>query len=212
MKRFIVLLVFVVSPGVLIAQEQKKEEPPKSSNLRQYYSGKFGFYQPGDGLNNGLLFGVDGITEFIHYNFFLSGAADLYLKQTIGIYGNPPPAGYAQAMILIPLHVNFGYKIFEVGDADSRGFVGAGLGYYLYFYNVDYQSGTGGVLGGLTSRSESKNGGNLFGSVFFRILIGQIFVEPRLYIAAKEEETLPGGYSYRVNPSGFAVTLGFQYH
>ena len=54
----------------------------ENRNITQYYSGKFGFYNPGDGLNNGLIFGIDGITEFNHYNFFLSGSVDLYFKKT----------------------------------------------------------------------------------------------------------------------------------
>lgn len=204
---FFAILVLIVAGN---AQEKKEEtKGVKSSNLRQFYSGKFGLYQGSDGLNNGLLIGIDGITEFIHYNFFLSGAVELYPKQTMGIYKNPPPSGYQQSMLLLPLHVNFGYKLFEVGDADSRGYLGAGLGYYLYFYNVDYQGG-GGILGGLAGGSESKSGGAIFASVFTRILIGQIFIEPRIYMAAKSEDTV-GPYAYVVNPSGFAITLGFQY-
>ncbi|MCI0706821.1 MAG: hypothetical protein L0Y80_04955 [Ignavibacteriae bacterium] len=210
MRRFLLTLTFLALPVILLAQA-KKDEQPKSTNLRQYYSGKFGIYKPSDGLNNGLMFGVDGITEFIHYDFFISGAAELYLKQTFNIYKNAPPSGYSQAMFLIPLHANVGYQVFNVGDADSRGYIGAGLGYYLYFYSVEYSEG-GGIFNPLANRSESKNGGNLFATVFFRVLIGQIFLEPRVYFAAKEEDGLPGGYNYVVNPSGFAVTLGFQYH
>ena len=211
MRRLICLFVFLL-PVMASSQNREADKAPKSSNIRQYYSGKFGFYQPSDGLNNGLLFGVDGITEFIHYDFFLSGGIDLYMKQTIGIFKNAPPSGYSQSMILLPLNVNVAYKVFEVADADSRGYVCGGLGYYLYFFNADYQSGAGGLFGSLGLQSDSKSGGNLFGSVFFRVLIGQIFVEPRFYIAAKKEDSLNGGYQYVVNPSGFAVTLGFQYH
>ena len=180
MKRFLVALTLVLVPAVLLAQETKKEEQPKSSNLRQYYSGKFGFYQPSDGLNNGLLFGIDGITEFLNYNFILTGAIDFYTKQTIGIFNkDPKPQVSQQAVILLPLHVNFGMELFNVPNADSRAYFGAGVGYYFYFYNVEYQTGSGGIIGGLQSRTESKNGGNVFGSVFFRVLIGQIFLEPR---------------------------------
>lgn len=212
MRRFFMVLLLILIPIIIVAQEDKGGEK-KSSNLRQYYSGKFGFYQPSDGLNNGLLFGVDGITEFLRYNFFLSGAIDLYMKQTIGIFNkDPKPNVLQQAIILLPLHANFGMQLFNVPDADSRGYVGAGLGYYLYFYNVEYQTGSGGIFGGLSSQTDSKSGGNIFGSVFFRVLIGQIFIEPRFYIASKKEDTVNGGYQFVVNPSGFAVTLGFQYH
>ncbi len=68
-----------------LALSQEKTES-KSGDLRQYYSGKFGFYQGSNGINNGLLFGVDGITEFVHYNFVLTGAIDLYAKQTFNFW------------------------------------------------------------------------------------------------------------------------------
>jgi hypothetical protein len=210
-------VIFLIVLGLLLAastfgQESKEEtKQQKSSNLRQFYSGKFGLYAGSDGLNNGLMIGIDGITEFIHYDFFLSGAIELYPKQTIGIFKNAPPSDYQQSLFLLPLHVNFGYKLFEVGDADSRGYIGAGAGYYFYFYNIDYASGAGGIFGGLSRRSESKNSGAVFGSVFARILIGQIFVEPRFYLASQSEGNVEQ-YSYIINPSGFAITLGFQYH
>ena len=87
MKRIIIWLFII---PLFIASSQTNNDPKDESsvNLRQSYSGKFGFYQPGTGLNNGLLLGVDGITEFVQYNFFLSGAVDLYPKQTIDIFSN----------------------------------------------------------------------------------------------------------------------------
>ncbi len=213
MRAAMILIVLgLLLGGNGFGQESKQDtKQQKSSNLRQFYSGKFGLYAGSDGLNNGLMIGIDGITEFIHYDFFLSGAIELYPKQTIGIFKHAPPSGYQQSLFLLPLHGNFGYKFFEVGDADSRGYIGAGAGYYFYFYNIDYTSGTGGILGGLSSRSESKNSGAVFGSIFARILIGQIFVEPRFYLASKSEGTVEQ-YAYVINPSGFAITLGFQYH
>lgn len=212
MKKFLLALMAVVCAFQLLIGQEKDKKEQKSSNLIQFYSGKFGLYQGSDGLNNGLFLGVDGITEFIHYNFFLSGAIELYPKQTIGIFKNAPPSGYQQSMILLPLHVNFGYKIFEVPDADTRGYLGAGGGYYFFFYSVDYQNAGGGLFGGLTSQNESNTSGNVFATLFARVLIGQIFVEPRFYFAAKKEMTVGNTYTYVVNPSGFSLTLGFQYH
>jgi hypothetical protein len=208
MKRIVMAGLLALVPLAALAQEKPEE---KSSNLRQYYSGKFGFYQPSDGLNNGLLFGIDGITEFVHYRLTLSGAVDLYLKQNFGIFKNPPSRINQQAMVLIPLHASVGFEIMNIPDADTRAYLGGGGGYYLYFYAVDYQTSGGGIVGGLSSQSESKNGGNVFATAFLRILIGQIFLEPRLYLAASKEETLPGNHTYVVNPSGFAITMGFQY-
>lgn len=182
-----------------------------AQNLSQHYSGKFGFYNPSDGLNNGLLFGVDGITEFNNYNFFLSGAIDLYYKKSIDIFSEPKPKIYDQTIVVIPLHVNFAYKVFDVKDADTRGYAGIGGGYFLYFYNLSYQTSSGGLLGGIAStKDESVSGGNVFFSVFARFLIGKIFVEPRFYLASKEEGNVES-HKYTVNPSGFAITLGFQY-
>ncbi len=193
------------------AAESDSAKKNDTGNLRQYYSGKVGFYQPSDGLNNGLVLGIDGITEFIHYNFFLSGAIDFYQKQTIDIFQQPKPDISQQAIVLLPLHINFGYKIFDIPDADTRGYIGAGGGYYFYFYSVSYSSGSGGLLGGLSSQNDSKNGGSLFATAFARILIGQIFLEPRLYFASKKQDSA-GSYNFTINPSGFAITLGFQYH
>lgn len=210
-KLFLVLVIVLCVHQTLLGQEKDKKEQ-KSTNLIQFYSGKFGMYQGSDGLNNGLMLGIDGITEFTHYNFFLGGSVELYPKQTIGIFKNAPPSGYQQSIVVLPLHINFGYKFFEIIDADTRGYIGVGGGYYFFFYSVDYQNSSGGILGGLTNQSESNNSGNVFGSLFARVLIGQIFVEPRIYLASKKEVTVGNNYIYVVNPSGFSITLGFQYH
>lgn len=214
MRMAVALAGTAVMLSCAVSQEKKEE---KSSNLRQFYSGKVGFYQPSEGLNNGLLLGVDGITEFVHYDFFLSGVIDLYQKQTISVFKSPEPNISRQVMFLLPLHINVGFKLFEVQDADTRAYAGLGGGYYLYFYNVEYSTSSsgGGILGpvsGLNTQTDSKNGGNVFGSAFVRLLIGQIFLEPRVYFASKKEGTVSGNYTFVVNPSGFAVTLGFQYH
>ncbi|HWP82676.1 MAG TPA: hypothetical protein VNN76_08480 [Bacteroidota bacterium] len=202
-------VLVVVGVQQIIAQEKEKEK--QSSNLRQYYSGKFGFYQPSKELNNGLLFGVDGITEFIHYDFTLTGAIDFYQKQTISVYQNPNGRVTQQAIVLIPLHASVGYKLLDVPDADTRFYAGVGGGYNLFFYNVEYVATSGGLFGPVgTTRTESKNSGNVFFTAFLRVLIGRVFVEPRLYIASAKSEALGGG-TYTVDPSGFAITLGFQY-
>ncbi len=208
MKR--IVLMFLVSVMMTTAQttENKTDEP----RLHQYYSGKFGFYQPGDGLNNGLLLGVDGITEFVKYDISLGGAIDLYQKQSFNFFKDPKPQIQQQAIIVLPLHANIGYKLAEVGDADLRIFIGGGGGYYFYFYSVEYTgNSSGGLLGGatLTSKTENKNGGNIFGTAFLRILFGKVFVEPRFYFSTKEEDAV-GSHKYTIDPSGFAITLGFQ--
>jgi hypothetical protein len=209
-----VILIFASTSGIC------GSNPDSTGNTRQYYSGMVGFYAPSDGLNNGLLLGVDGITEFKHYNFFLSLALDAYFKQTFSIFDNPQPGGgqppdvSQQQMILLPIHLNYGYKLAEVADADTRVYAGAGVGYYLYFYSATYAaSSSGSLLGGVGSSqsSDSKSGGALFASIFARVVINKIFVEPRYYFAAKSNDAL-GGYAYTVNPTGFAITLGVQYH
>ncbi|MHB1687042.1 MAG: hypothetical protein ACYCVH_06695 [Ignavibacteriaceae bacterium] len=161
-------------------------------------------------MNNGLLLGVDGITEFNKYNFFLSGDIDLYQKKTIDIFEEPKPNISDQLILLLPLHINFGYKLAQIPDADTKIYAGAGAGYYLYFYGVTYQNSSGGLFPSLTSASDQKNGGNFFFTIFGRILIGKIFVEPRYYFATKKEDNV-GGNKFLVNPTGFAITLGFQY-
>lgn len=191
--------------------------PPESraQNTRQYYSGKLGYYRPRDGLNNGLLIGVDGVTEFLRANVILAGSVDAYPKQSIDIFKDPQPGGRPapdisqQQIVVLPIHLNLGYKLFEAGDIDSRMYAGVGGGYYFYFYSATYRT-PGGLPGGsLTSSTDSKNGGDVLGTAFIRLLVNQIFIEPRLYFASRSADQL-GGYSFVVNPSGFAVTLGFQ--
>ena len=181
-----------------------------SSNLTQFYSGKFGFYSPDEKLNNGLLFGVDGITEFNKYNFLLSGAIDLYYKKTFNPFNEPKPDINDQSLILLPIHINAGYKLIDIADADTRGYLGLGAGYYLYFYELIYQSSSGGLLGELTNKEVSKQGGNFVFTLFGRILIGKIFIEPRFYFASAEKENIEN-HTMEIDPSGFAITLGFQY-
>lgn len=180
-------------------------------NIHQQYSGKIGFYSPDKSLNNGLMIGADGITEFLHYDFFLNLSADLYLKRAFNFFKNPGPNVAQQQIFLIPLGAGAAYKLFEVSDADSRGYIGAGAGYYLYFYSVEYSNSSGGLLGGgLTTQSDSKSGGNLFFTVFFRGLVGKVFIEPKVFFASKKKDVV-GSYSFTVNPSGFSIAIGFQY-
>ncbi len=214
MKFALTCLFFVLVPEFCFCSDSLQAGP----NTLQSFSGKIGFYSPSDGLNNGLVIGADGITEFLHYNFFLSGALDLYLKKTISIFNSPQPNGSSppdvtdQQMLLFPLYANIAYKLLEVKDADTRIYAGIGGGYCFYFYSATYRGSSGGLLGGsLTGQSDSKNGGGALGSVFARVLVNRIFVEPRYYFASKTEAEL-GGYTFTVNPSGFAITLGFQYH
>ncbi len=186
------------------------------SNIRQYYSAKLGFYAPGQGLNNGLIVGADGLTEFLHYPILLALDIDLYLKKTIDIFDSPKPDITDQQILLFPIHLNAAYRLADIPDADTRIYGGAGFGYYLSLYSVTYNttSGGGGLLGGglaATSATETKNGGKFFGTLFLRLMIGSVFAEPRLYLAPPIDGTVDG-HSFHVRPSGFSVVLGFQYH
>lgn len=203
------LIVMIIS-GFVFAKDSTNSS---SSNTKQYYSGKFGFYSPDKKLNDGILFGIDGITEFNHYDFFLSGAIDLYQKKTFDFFNTPKPNISDQLLLLIPLHINGAYQLAEIPNADTKFYLGAGGGYSLYFYSASYSgSSSGGILGGgsLTNKTTTQNGGNVFFSVFGRILIGKIFIEPRFYFASESTGSFDG-FSYAINPSGFAITLGFQY-
>ena len=201
----VVCAVMVVVKSVGCAQGET------SPNLRQYVSAKVGFYSPATGLNNGLLFGLDGITEFLRHDFILSGAVDLYFKRTFDMFTATKPNVLDQSMVIIPLHVNVGYQVLNVPSADTRVYAGVGGGYYLSFYNLDHRVYSGGLLSSYEDRSASKNGGAAFGTMFARLLIGKVFLEPRVYLASKEEGMLDG-MRYEFDPSGFVITIGFQYH
>lgn len=202
-KKWRVIVFLLVSAATIIAQES-------GSGIKQSFSGKFGFYIPDERLNNGLLFGVDGITEFINYNFLLSGAIDLYYKKTIDLFDNPKPVIQDQSIVLIPLHANIGYKLADITDADTRIYGGLGAGYYLYFYDINYLSESGGIIGNFVPRNASKNSGNFVFTLFGRFLIGKIFIEPRMYFANSSKENIED-HRLIIDPSGFAITLGFQY-
>jgi len=211
MKNSILYLIFFgTSANLLFAQTDTPRSVNKDPVLTQYYSGDFGFYAPTGGLNNGLILGLDGITEFNKLDFFLSGDIDLYYKKTIDIFDSPKPNISDQTIFLLPLHVNFGYKLADIPDAGTKVYAGAGVGYYLFFYGVTYSESGGLLGGGLTNSSDNKSGGNLFATIFARVLIGKIFIEPRYYIASPKDGST-GGYNFTVNPSGFAIKLGFQY-
>jgi len=203
----LLLAVFLINIHTLAADKADGKEDQNKS-LRQWYSGKLGYYQPRDGLNNGLVLGVDGITEFTKYNIFLSGALDAYIKQSIDIFQETKPQINSQQIILLPLHINFGYKLFDIEDADCRGYIGVGGGYYFFFYSLEYQTQNG-IIPTSSSQTESKNSGNLFGTAFARVILGKMFVEPRLYFASKTEGNI-ASYKFTVNPSGFAISIGFQ--
>jgi len=203
-----IILTLIFSISTFNSTLAQNNDEKKGSNLSQYYSGKFGFYDSNNDLNNGLIIGIDGITEFNNYNFFLSGDIDLYPKKTISVFNDAKPDISDHLILLFPLHVNFGYKLAEIPDADTKFYAGAGGGYYFYIYSVTYQEG--GIIGGITNVDETKNVGNVFFTLFGRILIGKIFVEPRFYIAASDDGST-GDYSFIIDPSGFLITLGFQY-
>ena len=180
--------------------------------LRQSYNGKFGFYRPAPALSNGLAFGVDGMTEFVKLGFYASLGADLYLKQSFNPFDTPPPQIEQQSLILIPIMLSAGLKVVDVADADTRIYLGAGGGYTLFFYKVVYSSGSGGFLDpGLGSTEHDKSSGTLTGSLQARVVVGKIFLEPKLYFAGLFKQDVEGGHRYTIDPSGFIITLGYSY-
>jgi hypothetical protein len=194
---------------IILAQESAVESNNAGQNIGQYYSLKAGFFNSRGGINNGLIFGLDGITEFYKYNLFLSGNVDFYQKKTINVFSVPGIT--SQSMILVPLHIDLGYKIAHFRDADSKIYAGIGVGYSLYFYNASYQTTSQGLIFNQTiNNNVTKNSGYVFETIFGRILIGGIFVEPLYYFTAAKNDKIDA-YSFNFNPSGFAVSFGFEY-
>jgi hypothetical protein len=182
-----------------------------STVLRQSYNGKFGFYRPSPAISNGLVVGADGMTEFVRYDIFASLGLDLYLKQSFNPFVGSSPRIDQQSLILIPVTLGGGYKVIDIRDADSRLYVGAGAGYSLYFYRLVYSAPGGGLLGsGLTSEDHSASSGMFTASVQLRIVVGKVFVEPKLYFAKEARTTLGGSYTYTIDPSGFIITVGYS--
>ncbi|HUL45414.1 MAG TPA: hypothetical protein VLY03_13760 [Bacteroidota bacterium] len=190
----------------------------EGEGVSQYYSGKIGFYHPSDGLNNGLILGADGITEFERYHILLSLDLDAYPKQSVSVFDNPQPGGGSppdvtdQQLLLFPFHANVAYELVQIPDAEAKVYLGGGGGYYFYFYSATYQTRTGGLLGGsLSHSSDAKNSGGGFGTIFARIVFGNTFLEPRYFFSSKSMESL-GGNTFTIDPSGFSVMIGLQYH
>ena len=205
MKQLLIYLVLLASSSCLLVAGE-------GEGVSRYYSGKVGFYHPGSGLNNGMMIGADGITEFEQYHVLLSFDVDAYPKQSISIFDNPQPEISEQEMLLFPLHANVGLELFQVPDAETRVYLGGGGGYYFYFYSATFQNRSGGLLGGsLTHTSDSKNSGGGFGTIFARLNSGKVFLEPRYYFASPSVKTLHG-YTFTVDPSGFSIMIGLQYH
>ena len=205
-KLHVLVLMLII---ICISIKAQSLTGKNDSSLGQYYSIKVGYFNPQKGLNNGLLLGLDGITEFYKYNFFLSGDVDFYRKKTVSIYAAPDITD--QSVMIFPLHINLAYKAFELPDAETKFYLGVGGGYYLYFYNATYQTSSSGILfNETTNNNVTKNGGNGFFSVFARVLVGKVFVEPLYYFASAKNESI-NSYPLSVNPSGFSISIGFQY-
>lgn len=94
------LIVFILLEVAVYGQSDSTKSENKK--IKQYYSGKFGLYVPSKELNNGLILGIDGITEFNKFNFFLSGSIDLYFKKTFDIFSEPKPSVSDQTILIIP--------------------------------------------------------------------------------------------------------------
>jgi hypothetical protein len=215
LRPYVLLGAFILLSSV---EAMGGSESDTSANARQYYSGMAGFYNPRTGINNGIILSADGVTEFRHSPLFVSGSLDAYLKQTFSIFddpqpgGGPPPRIADQQMILLPIHVNVGFRVAKIEDADMRFYAGAGAGYYLYFYSATYSAPTNNVLASSEGPvSDARNGGAFFTSVFARVSVNQFFIEPRYYFASARNESL-GGYALALNPTGFAVLVGIEYH
>jgi len=196
-------ILFIAVAACAVAQE-KDEGEDGGIELRQYYSGKLGFYHPDPSLNNGLILGVDGLTEFVHTRFAIMTEVDYYQKQTVSTLVNPPPFISRQSLTVIPIHINLAWKIFDAYEVGGSASVGIGGGGYLYFYSIEYPTAGGSVI------TDQRTGGNAFGSAFARFLVGRFFIEPRIFIASKSRDTAAGSLSYVVNPSGYSIMVGIQ--
>lgn len=178
-----------------------------TQDFAEQYSARAGFYAPRDGLNNGFVLGADASLDFSDLRVIVNLSGDFYIKQTFNVFHDPAPEIVKQQILLVPLALGIGYRL--VG-AESGGLVltaGAGVGYYVDFYNLDYRDFQ---TVPQRTRSDSKTGGSFFSSVFMRLALGNFFVEPKRLFAKSHEDAI-GPYSYEINPAGFLVTVGFQY-
>ena len=191
-----VLIVAVLGCSVAYAQE-----------FREQYSAKAGFYAPAKGLNNGFILGADASLDFPDYRFAVQFSGECYIKKTLGLFKDSNLDVVQQQILLVPVAVGMLYRLGNSANEGVLVSLGAGVGYYFDFYNIDYRENLIPVPG---TRSDSKTGGNFYSAVMVRACVNNFFIEPKM-LFAKSHGNVIGSSSYEINPSGFILTVGFQY-
>jgi len=175
----------------------------------QNYSARAGYFSPHKGLNNGFIFGADGSFVLPNERLVISLSGDCYIKQTVDLFEEPKPQIVRQQVLLVPIAVGVSYQVVEPMGRGVRVTVGLEGGYYVDFYAVDYRD----VLR-LTPvpvyGNDSRSGGNFFYGVVARIGAANFFLEPKILLARPHQEDV-GPYRYGIDPSGFMMTIGFEY-
>lgn len=180
-----------------------------AQNFYQEYSARAGYFSPHKGLNNGFIFGADGSFILPDYRIVLRFSGDCYIKQTVDLFEEPKPQIVRQQVLLVPIGVSVSYQVVEPVGTGLKVTVGLEGGYYVDFYSVDYRD----VLR-LTPLpvygKDSQSGGNFFYGIVARIGVANFFLEPKILLARPHREDV-GSYRYGIDPSGFMITVGFQY-
>ena len=180
-----------------------------AQSVYQEYTARAGFYAPRKGLNNGFIFGADGLFILPDYRLVVSLSGDCYIKQTVDLFEEPKPQIVKQQILLVPMAVGVSYQVVQSTGPGLSVKVGIQGGYYVEFYTVDYRDVLS--LSPLpVHENDSQTGGNFFYGLVARVGTGNFFLEPKILMARPHRETV-GSYRYGVDPSGFMITVGFEY-
>ena len=180
-----------------------------AQSFYQEYSARAGYFSPHKGLNNGFIFGADGSFILPDYRLVVSLSGDCYIKRTVDLFEEPKPEIVRQQVLLVPVAVGVSYQVVQSMGTGLMVTVGVEGGYYVDFYAVDYRD----VLR-LTPvpvyGNDSQSGGNFFYGVVARMGVANFFLEPKI-LAARPHQGHVSSYRYGIDPSGFVVTVGFEY-
>ena len=180
-----------------------------AQSFYQEYSARAGYFSPYKGLNNGFIFGADGSFILPDYRIVLRFSGDCYVKQTVDLFEEPKPQVVKQQILLVPIAVGVSYQMVQPTGAGLRVSVGIQGGYYVDFYEVDYRDVL--RLSPLPVYGNgSQTGGNFFYGIVARIGTANFFLEPKILLARPHQDDV-SSYRYGIDPSGFMVTVGFEY-
>ncbi len=175
---------------------------------QSYFEAKIGFYNPTNYISKGAIGGLSWIKEDLKNSYYFSINSDFYFTQKTTIVNPATIYISQQLLVFLPLYLDIAYKLISNEHEFLKLYLGCGAGIYIYYYRI--QSIPIPIITLLAKKSDFKLGNSIFISPFMKLSYHKIFIEPRLFIDNKTEGEILGN-KYSVNPSGYSVSIGYQY-